>query len=84
MDLFRKSAHELHELLVNKEISSMELTQSVFNRIDEVEDKVQSYITETRNLALKQAAIVDEKISQKNHHLKNNDFGYIFVLSVET
>ena len=40
MDLFRKSAHELHELLVNKEISSMELTQSVFNRIDEVEDKV--------------------------------------------
>lgn len=63
MDLFRKSAHELHELLVNKEISSMELTQSVFNRIDEVEDKVQSYITETRNLALKQAAIVDEKIS---------------------
>ncbi|MBP7255070.1 MAG: Asp-tRNA(Asn)/Glu-tRNA(Gln) amidotransferase subunit GatA [Negativicutes bacterium] len=64
MDLFRKSAHELHELLVNKEISSMELTQSVFNRIDEVEDKVQSYITETRNLALKQAAIVDEKISR--------------------
>ena len=56
MDLFRKSAHELHELLVNKEISSMELTQSVFNRIDEVEDKVQSYITETRNLALKQEA----------------------------
>ena len=45
MDLFRKSAHELHELLVNKEISSTELTQSVFNRIDEVEDKVQSYIT---------------------------------------
>lgn len=64
MDLFRKSAHELHELLVNKEISSTELTQSVFNRIDEVEDKVQSYITETRNLALKQAAIVDDKISR--------------------
>ena len=36
----------------------------MFNRIDEVEDKVQSYITETRNLALKQAAIVDDKISR--------------------
>jgi len=62
MELFKLTAHELHQKLVNKEVSSMELTQSVLGRIDAVEDKVQSYVNQTRELALAKARQVDEKI----------------------
>ena len=36
MDLYKSTAHELHEKLVKKEISSVELTNNVYDRIEEV------------------------------------------------
>lgn len=63
MDLFKYTAHELHEKLVNKEISSVELTQSVYDRIDEVEEQVNAYISLSKEEALAQAAKVDAKIA---------------------
>ncbi len=63
MKLYNKSAHELHELLVKKEISSTELTKSVLERLDETEGKIHAYITETRETALNQASVVDKKIA---------------------
>ena len=36
MDLYKLTAHELHDKLVSKEISSVELTENVYSRIDEV------------------------------------------------
>ena len=62
MELFKYTAHQLHEKLVSKEVSAVELTQSVLARIDAVEKDVQSYITQTRDSALAQAAAVDAKI----------------------
>ncbi len=62
MELFKLTAHELHQKLVNKEVSSVEITESVLGRIDAVEDKVQSYVNQTRELALAKARQVDEKI----------------------
>lgn len=62
MELFKYTAHQLHAKLKNKEISAVELTQAVFDRIDAVEQGVNAYITQTRELALKQAKLVDEKI----------------------
>jgi len=50
-------------MLVNKEITSLELTESVLARIDEVEGEVQAYLTVTREEALAQAKAVDEKIA---------------------
>lgn len=50
-------------MLVNKEITSLELTNCLFARIDEVEGAVKAYITETRDTALKQAKAVDAKIA---------------------
>ena len=45
MDLYKLTAHELHEKLVNKEVSSVELTNAVIARVDAVEDQVNSYVT---------------------------------------
>lgn len=64
MKLFEQPAHVLHDMLVNKEITSLELTQAVLARIDEVEGDVQAYLTITREEALAQAKVVDEKIAK--------------------
>ena len=64
MKLFEQPAHVLHDNLVNKEITSLELTKSVLARIDEVEGDVQAYLTFTREEALAQAKAVDEKIAK--------------------
>ena len=64
MKLFEQPAHVLHDMLVNKEITSLELTEAVLARIDEVEGDVQAYLTITRDEALAQAKAVDEKIAR--------------------
>ena len=64
MKLFEQPAHVLHDMLVNKEITSLELTLAVLARIDEVEGDVQAYLTITREEALAQAKAVDEKIAK--------------------
>lgn len=63
MDLYKSTAHELHDKLVNKEISSVELTQALYERIDAVEDQVKAYVTLDKENALAQAAKVDAKIA---------------------
>lgn len=61
MALYEKSAAELSEMLGKKEISAKELTESVFDRIEAVEDKVCAYVTLDKENALAQAAEVDKK-----------------------
>ena len=63
MELYKLTAHELHDKLVNKEVSSVELTNALYARIDEVEDKVNAYVTLDKENALAQAAKVDAKIA---------------------
>ena len=63
MELYRITAHELHEKLMNKELSSVELTNALYERIDEVEDQVKAYVTLDKENALAQAAKVDAKIA---------------------
>jgi len=62
--LHQLTAHELHEKLKNKEISAVELTESVYKRIDEVEEKVKSFITLTKERALASAKYTDAKIAR--------------------
>ncbi len=61
MPLYSKTIHSLHEMLKNGETTSTAVTESVFSRIDDVEDKVRSYLTQTRELALEAAAAADER-----------------------
>jgi aspartyl-tRNA(Asn)/glutamyl-tRNA(Gln) amidotransferase subunit A len=51
-------------MLAKKEISAVELAKNIFTRTDNVEPKIRSYITETREQALVQAAAVDAKIGR--------------------
>ncbi len=63
MNLYEKSAFELSQMLKNKEISSVELTKSVFKRIEAVEDKIDAYVTPNKENALHKAEEVDAKRS---------------------
>lgn len=63
MKLFEQPAHVLHDMLVKKEITSLELTGAVLARIDEVEGGVQAYLTVTRDEALAQAEAADKRIA---------------------
>lgn len=62
MKLFEQTAHQLHSLLKDKQISAVELTESLLSRIDAVDSKVKGYITITAETALQQARATDEKI----------------------
>ncbi len=59
MELYEFSVHELQERLTRREISSEEIIKSFFTRINNVEDKVKSFITLTEELALQKAREVD-------------------------
>lgn len=61
MELFKKTAYELSEMLKNKEVSSVEIVSDIFNRIDSVEDKVGAYVTLCKDNALKQAEEIDNR-----------------------
>ena len=64
MDLYNKTAHELHDLLQAKKISAAELTANVLARVDDVESKIGAYLEITRDKAQADAKVVDEKISR--------------------
>ena len=64
MSLYEKTAHELHELLQAKEISAMELTKNIFERIDAKENSIGAFLEITKNQAEETAKKVDEKISR--------------------
>lgn len=53
-----------HELLKRKLISSVELTEEVLGRIQNIDPKVNSYVTVTEDLALEQAKKADERIAK--------------------
>ena len=64
MELFRLKAHELQQKLSRREVSAVEITQSVLARADKVDSTIQSFITRTPEAALAQAKRVDEKLAR--------------------
>jgi aspartyl-tRNA(Asn)/glutamyl-tRNA(Gln) amidotransferase subunit A len=63
MKYYNMTISELGKLLRDKEISTLELLDSVNGRIDEVESKVESYITISREYAKEQALVIQKKIN---------------------
>lgn len=61
MELFEYNAFELSKMLENRKISSKELTQSVLDRIDKLDNKLNAYITVCAYKALEQADAVDNR-----------------------
>jgi aspartyl-tRNA(Asn)/glutamyl-tRNA(Gln) amidotransferase subunit A len=57
------SVHEAAKLLREHQVSSVELTEAVLRRIDQVDSQVKAYVTVTRELALDQARAADQALA---------------------
>ncbi|MBZ4682637.1 MAG: aspartyl-tRNA(Asn)/glutamyl-tRNA(Gln) amidotransferase subunit [Fusobacteriaceae bacterium] len=62
--LYSLTAKELSKLLREKKIKAVDIVNSIFERIDEVEEKVGSFVYLDKEKALEQAKKVDEKIEK--------------------
>jgi len=67
MELFNLSVRDAHELLVKKEISSVELTTAVLANIKHEDPKIKAYITITEEHALEQARLADIRLNSKEN-----------------
>ncbi len=67
MELSNLSVRKAHEMLVNKEVSSIELTSAVLANIQRLDPIIKSYLTVTEEQALEQARQADIRLnSNKN------------------
>ena len=64
MDLYRLTIHEAKKRLEAGEISSEELTRSVFERLEAVEPEIHAFLTLLKDEALEQACEADKKRKQ--------------------
>jgi len=63
MELFDLTIHELHDKLSAREVSSVEVTRTMLDRIEAVEPTVGSFITVTPEQALADAETADRRIA---------------------
>lgn len=63
-EILKKTATEQRKALLNKEISAVELATAAFERIEEVENKIEAFNCLTKEVALDTAKKVDEKIAR--------------------
>ena len=64
MDLCDRSTSELARMLRKGHVSSREITESVFKRIDGKEETINAFITTTREQAFEQADLADKKLRE--------------------
>lgn len=65
--LYDKSVTELHDLLVSKEITAVDLTEETLNRIQDTEEQLGSFITVSEEKAMALAKAIDLKgITESN------------------
>ena len=62
--LYSLTAMQMKDLLEKKEVSSVEITKSVIDRIEKTDTDIQAYISYNFEDALKKAEKVDEKIAK--------------------
>src|ERR1700688_4951204 len=67
MKLFQRTIRDLHQMLLDREISSVELTESVLGQIDAVGEQTKAYLLVTRELALRQAKSADERLRARRN-----------------
>ncbi|TSK04428.1 MAG: Asp-tRNA(Asn)/Glu-tRNA(Gln) amidotransferase subunit GatA [Geobacter sp.] len=63
MEIFDLTIHELHDKLKAKEVSSVEATRAMLDRIEAVDGQVNAYITVTPEQALVEAEAADRRIA---------------------
>jgi len=65
MNLYEQPIHILHQKRLSGECTTVEIIQSVLNRLKHVEDKLHSFITLSDDSLLDRGEQVDQKIKQK-------------------
>lgn len=58
------SIKQAHKLLVSKQVSTKELVEFYFDKIEQIDPKIKAIITLTKEQALEKATIVDDKIQK--------------------
>ena len=61
MSYYKYTIHEILDLMNKKEVSSLEVTESLFKRIEEKDPKIQAYLTLNKEQALASAKEIDNK-----------------------
>ncbi|MCD8025299.1 MAG: Asp-tRNA(Asn)/Glu-tRNA(Gln) amidotransferase subunit GatA [Candidatus Gastranaerophilales bacterium] len=64
MELLKKTAVEIRQMLLKKEVSAQDLVDAAYKRIDTIEEKIGAYNCLTKEYALETAKKVDEKIAK--------------------
>ena len=64
MDLTQKSIGELQNLLRNKEVKSIEVTEQYLDKIEKLNREINAYITICEEIAIEEAKKADEKIEK--------------------
>lgn len=64
MDIIEKKITELRSMLDRKELSAAELTDAYLKRIKQVDDKLESFITVTEDIAKRSAERAQERINK--------------------
>jgi len=65
LELYRQTISELRDLLDRKEVSVKEVVNSVYQRIDRVEEKVKAFVTITEDKALEMAEEAQKKLNSE-------------------
>ncbi len=63
MELIKKTAHELRDMLRNQEITSEELVEAHYAQIESFDGEIKAYITFDQENALKKAREIDKKFA---------------------
>ncbi|MDP2954646.1 MAG: amidase family protein, partial [Chloroflexota bacterium] len=64
MELYPLTLHQARDLLSRREVSSLELTRSILERLRQVEGKVHAFVTVTEEMALTQARQADDRLAR--------------------
>jgi|LGVF01.1.fsa_nt_gb aspartyl-tRNA(Asn)/glutamyl-tRNA(Gln) amidotransferase subunit A len=62
MDYFNLTLHEVRDLLRSNKVTSVELVENVFQRIDKIESDLDSFLEVYKEEALEKAKVIDEKL----------------------
>jgi len=66
MNLYDQSIHALHQMLVDREVSAVELCEAVLGRIEAVDARTGAYLLVTGDLARRQAHAADQRFRNRS------------------
>jgi aspartyl-tRNA(Asn)/glutamyl-tRNA(Gln) amidotransferase subunit A len=64
LELYERTAHELHDLLVARQVTAREIVESVLQQIEQADAQVRAYVTVVGDAARAQAQAVDERLGR--------------------